>query len=73
MNKKHRPELTSHECWLIYWIFYRVIEYLGGDDRPDHGLAQIDTLKKNFGGKFGEPDEIKDMLYKLMNKMYRLR
>ncbi len=68
-----RPRLTDEECYLIYWLFYRITEYLGGDDRPDHGIAQIDTLKEKFQLKFGEPDEIKDMLYKIMGKMWRLR
>jgi hypothetical protein len=73
-RKSHRPVLTDQECYLIYWIFDKVTEYLGGDDRPDHGLAKIDTLKMHFQGKkFGEQDETKDMLYRIMGKMWRLR
>lgn len=72
-RKLRRPTLTDQECYLIYWIFYKVIEYLGGDDRPDHGLAKIDTLKMHFGGKFGEMDETKEMIYRIMGKMWRLK
>jgi hypothetical protein len=74
MSGKRRPALTPQECYLIYWIFNRVIEYLAGDDRPDKGLAQIDTLKTHFRGKkLGEPDETKDMMYRIMGKFWRLR
>jgi hypothetical protein len=71
--KTHRPVLTSQECALIAWVFEKVVEYLGGDDRPDHGLAKLDTLKRHFEGKFGEPDELKDLLYRILVKMGRLR
>jgi hypothetical protein len=54
-------------------VFEKVVEYLGGDDRPDHGLAKLDTLKRHFEGKFGEPDELKDLLYRILVKMGRLR
>jgi hypothetical protein len=74
MSDKRRPALTPQECYLIYWMFNRAIEYLSGDDRPDKGIAQIDTLKEHFRGKkLGEPDVTKDMMYRILGKMWRLR
>ena len=38
-NKKHRPVLTTEEIRVLSHITRHFADYIGGDDRPDHGLG----------------------------------
>jgi hypothetical protein len=64
-EKTKRVTLTMRDIYLIYSVFYRNLEFLGGDDRPDHGLAQLKQIYDN-------PELHKD-LARIMGRFYRLR
>jgi len=62
---KHRLTITSKELGTLAHIMRQFSDYVAGDDRPDHGLANLKPYRKL-------PKESKWELYILTGKINRL-
>ena len=79
---KHRPSFTKGELWVLAHLTRHFTDYMGGDDRPDHGLGVLrqyrdDNLKAVRENDFldvdkARPDYVKDLI-SAMGKLNRMQ
>lgn len=73
-NEKHRITLTSREIDTLAHLTRHFFDYMGGDDRPDHGMGILkgyrdENLKH---GVFEERPEWLQSFVTAMGKLNRL-
>lgn len=61
-----RPTLTEEEISTLAHIMDHFIDYMAGDNRPDHGFGILKQYREL-------PDERKSQIYQLASKLLRLR
>lgn len=66
MAKKYRLSLDENEQIHLEAILNRFTEYMGGDERQDHGLKALGYYRT-------APSEVKQVVYDVYVRLSRLR
>ena len=70
--KTHRVSLTEGEIYILAHLTRHFADYVGGDDRPDHGLALLSQYRTEYKERMRKDEELPGWLKDFTSAMGKL-